>query len=707
VTTVAGIDTDVTDVAAIDSNVTTVAGISSDVSTVAGISANVTTVAGIDTEVTAVAGNASNINQVASDTAVINSASANATSAAASATAAASSATDAATSAAQANAVVTGVSVVRHSIRPSLLLDFANSKTLDPRIDFTRSSTATYYDGKTFAKAEENLLKYSQEFDAGWGNYGVTQTANATTAPDGTTTAEAINEGTGTSIHVLEQIQNVAVAGNRYVFSIYAKDVDAQYIELSYSESNNNYAGAEFNLTAETSTTFNAGSDVAVSSSITSVGSGWYRCVLIFDCGVSGNNFYVMLSDGTSARNTRSQRTYTGTSRSLYIWGAQLEQRDSVTAYTPTTSQPITNYIPVLQTAASGAARFDHDPVTGESKGLLIEEQRTNLEVYSEDFSNAAWTKSRATITSNTIVAPDGTLSGDKLIVNDTETAGYVIDTISFTSGTTYTHSIYAKAGEVTVLRILAQDNAFGSNQAVDFDLSAGTASISYGSPTFSIEDVGNDWYRCSVTAPATASIASGFQVRIISTGDGYSGIYLWGAQLEVGTFPTSYIPTSGSQVTRSADAASMTGTNFSDWYRQDEGSIYTEGSIYSLGNCVPFAINDGSGYQNAIESFWNNTSHLYVRAYGSAQANIDAGSVVAGNTNNKLAASFATNDFAVTLNSGTVASDTSGSMPVNVNQLNIGRGGQNIYVFNGHIKKLAYYPARLTNAELQALTED
>jgi hypothetical protein len=185
-------------------------------------------------------------------------------------------------------------------------------------------------------------------------------------------------------------------------------------------------------------------------------------------------------------------------------------------------------------------ARFDHNPITDESLGLLIEEQRTNLLLRSEEFDDAYWGKAAVTVAANTVVAPNGALTGDKL-VEDTTTAIHRLQlssVISVVAGTAYTTSIYAKAGERQYIN-LNFATAFAARAT--FDLVAGTvANISLG--TAAIVSVGNDWYRCSVTGTAatTATTSAFIQINNSSsamdtsyTGDGYSGIYIWGAQLE------------------------------------------------------------------------------------------------------------------------------------------------------------------------------
>jgi hypothetical protein len=592
---------------------------------------------------------------------------------------------------------------VRHSVRPSLLLDFANTKTLDPRITFTRASTGTYYDGKTVAKAEENLLTRSQEFDfeAGWSRSFISVTANTTAAPDGTTTADKIVETSDTGTHTLIQSFGGFITGSSYTVSVFLKASDRSF--ALFSQGTNN--GISVNLTTGAAT-----SAVGSPTNITSinVGGDWWRVSFTFTPIAALHNINIYSStDGVWAN-----RSYAGTTGSgIFVWGAQMEQRSSVTAYTATTTAPITNYIPALQTAASGVARFEHNPVTGESLGLEIEEQRTNLLLRSEEFDNASWIKAASSVVANTVVAPDGTLIADKLVPNTTSTTHFVGKTIT-TATSAHTYTAYLKAGGYSWAILYAS----GVNQGVYFDLTNGVVGASFvGAPTSSsITPVGNGWYRCSITFTATASTvvriyANSANATSTFAGDGFSGIYIWGAQLEAGAFATSYIPTVASQVTRSADSASMTGTNFSSWYRADEGTIYGEAGTPNSGAIIAAVVGTltpGANYIFIGKRTATGKAGGVVQSNSVQLVNFQDGAVM-GETSVKIAMAYKVNDFAIASNGGNLQTDTSGVLPPDIGVLHIGSQANisSTATINAPIKKLAYYPARLTNAELQGLT--
>lgn len=580
------------------------------------------------------------------------------------------SATQAAASAAGATAIVTGVASTRPSIRPSLLLDFANTRVLDPRITFTRASTATFYDNDTSAIAEQNLLLQSQAFDsASWGKgASVTLTANAATAPDGTTTADLMSTAAGTdsSAYRISQIAQGGVGD--CVVSIYLRASTDQTVRLKLSSTNATVITTTLDVAVTSTWT-----RFTVSGSVAAVNAG----LVIGPAGVALSN--------------------------IEIWGAQLEQRATVTAYTPTTTAAITNYIPVMQTAASGVARFDCNPVTRESLGLLIEESRTNLVTYSEQFDHAIWLRPTATIVANTIVAPDGNQTADKLNGN------YVArGTFAISSSTTYTQSVYVKKAENTSVGFITNTSGTFTGIQVDLNTGAITQHLTMGFPTsYSAIPVGNDWWRIITTITSGSSTTSAsvcYINNVLPTTT--TGVYIWGAQIEVGAFATSYIPTVASQVTRAADAASMTGTAFSSWYNNAEGTLYGEWATPSSAVSRVLVDVEGATTSDRIEIGINTSDVLNPRTIvnGAAAAGITAGTYVTG-TRARLAFGYKPGAYASSLNGVAVVTNSSNaSVPV-ISRLTIGSLSSGANPIRGTINKIAYYPIRLSNTELQGLT--
>ena len=223
--------------------------------------------------------------------------------------------------------------------------------------------------------------------------------------------------------------------------------------------------------------------------------------------------------------------------------------------------------IGILRTAPANTPRINYVPSTGAVDGFLVEPQRTNLMLYSEQFSDAYWSKVGATITANTIVAPDGTLTMDKLVENTSSGLHYCAKTINVTPQA-YWFSFYAKAAERTVIDI-SIGGGFGGSGGPKFDLISGSFLRSSGLA----ENVGNGIWRISVFRNNTDTQGRLFGVATVNAsdqysyvGDGTSGVYIWGYKLETLT-PTSYIKTEASQVTRAADISVISGTNLSQWY--------------------------------------------------------------------------------------------------------------------------------------------
>jgi hypothetical protein len=580
------------------------------------------------------------------------------------------------------------------NVKSSLLLDFANSQQLDPRVTFSRSTTAPYYDGKTSVLAEQNLLIRSQEFNqVGW-NWGsdTIVSGETATAPDGTTTADSLVSGSTSAVHFINQ---PAVANaNGQTYSVYAKANTLSILQLTVAATN---VFANFDLSAGTVGTVG---DLSTAT-ITSVGSGWYRCVLSTTSNIASSMYIGVVSSTSAARLATSS-----TAGSIYLWGAQLEQRSSVTAYNATTTSALTNYIPQLLTAPINSPRFDFNPTTGESLGLLIEQSSTNLLTYSQDFSNAVWTKTNTTVTTGANIAPDGTQTANKL-VESTSTSGHNVSAlITVISATSYTSSIYAKASERGYILMFDNNLSVGKY----FNLISGTILGNYGAgPTSAtITSVGNGWYRCTITITTTSTNLTGVNVYISTdgssisyTGNGYSGVYIWQSQFEALAFATSPITTTSAQVTRASDNASMTGTNFSSWYNQGQGTwlatAKTNSSVATGRAIVTYAsISRLANYVHSTNG---------IASYDGTNVPVTANTITVG-TLFKSATNYQANTgMNVCLNGGSVVNSAYNNNFASATFLGIGSDGSSGTPLNGTIAKIAYYPIALTNSQLQSLT--
>ena len=366
----------------------------------------------------------------------------------------------------------------------------------------------------------------------------------------------------------------------------------------------------------------------------------------------------------------------------------------------------------VLQTAANDVPRFDHNPTTGESLGLLVEEQRTNLLVQSENFGTTWATSGLLAFgsgsTLNALAAPDGQTTAD-LITENTSNSQHNVNQTSTTTGAKR-FSVFAKQGSgARLLRLIDFNATDGAQAETYFNLSTGAVVSGPGA----IQALPNGWYRCSIQS--TTTVTSTYYITLASnsstfsyTGDGTSGIYLWGAQLEAGAFPTSYIPTTTAAATRSADVASITGTAFSSWYRQDEGTVFVSG-VSAPNNTIAQVCVDISDTIGNERMFMRRTSAgslgFAVVDGAATQADVGAGPVIPGGAPFATAASYRLNSINLATSGQIGTEDTSATIPT-PDRMFIAQNFASTQQVNGHIRRLTYWPTRLANTTIQAITQ-
>jgi len=366
----------------------------------------------------------------------------------------------------------------------------------------------------------------------------------------------------------------------------------------------------------------------------------------------------------------------------------------------------------LLQTAANDVPRFDYDPVTLAARGLLIEEQRTNLLTWSEDFSNAVWTKNNLNVTTNTVVSPDGTTTADKLReLSLTNVQYFLRQDCTFSTGN-HTTSVYAKAEERNWLyfelgNTYANVNLLNGTVGDTGQFSTGWTFISAAAVS-----VGNGWYRCSITSNCTiAGTYSGLKINIASanntivySGTANNGFYVWGAQLEAGAFPTSYIPTTSATATRAADLASMTGTNFSSWYNATEGTLFAQANLISSSYTIGVLIDVGAGGAFGTTEYIAWSGSAWRLAPNSTPINVT--SSVTTSSMAKVAAGMKVNDSVISANGLVGITDTNCNIASSPTTLSIGKAGWTAgNYFNGWIQRIVYWPVRVSNSQLQFIT--
>lgn len=564
-------------------------------------------------------------------------------------------------------------------------------------LDYTPTTTAAVYgprfdyDGSGVTSVDpiaRNLLTYSEQFDnASWTKSNVTATANAVVSPDGTTSADKIAASGTTSVqHAVTQ--TAGSPSTLQTLSIYAKAAEQSFLWLSLYDSTNRITW--FNLTTGVVGTNASGS----TASITAVGNGWYRCSITRTTDATAGPQAII---GFS--NADNVAVYADTiGNGIYLWGAQLEIGSTATGYMVSGATNGFRAVPVVTGNAT-------------ARGLLIEEQRTNLLTYSEQFDNAYWLtfSGTVTVTANATTAPDGTVTAD-LVIPTAASAFHRIYAPDH-GQTTLSYSVFVKAGGYS--KVALRESATQGSY-ISFNLTTGTIieSANVGTGTVSgatITSFGNGWYRISgyfVTPVNSAwglvvlpdSYTSG-NVTTAWTGNGTSGVYVWGAQAEVGSFATSYIPTVASSVTRSADVASV--NTLSPWHNASESTLYCEFDyIGSTGSSVPAAFAKLSSASDDGMMVWRNVAGALFLYNGPAAFNNFG--TLQPNTNYKTAIA---RDGSSGVTSANGSNQTAWASSVTATILRLGNYDGTQYFANGHLRRVSYYPRKLSSAELSALT--
>jgi hypothetical protein len=344
----------------------------------------------------------------------------------------------------------------------------------------------------------------------------------------------------------------------------------------------------------------------------------------------------------------------------------------------------------------------------------LIEQRRTNSWTYSEQPSQSPWTQTNITVTENNVTSPDGNLTG-ALLSSSSAGNNYAYQT-HIENVPTFT--IYAKAGTTNNLWVRLQSDVEGRNVSYNFNLSDGTFSVATGNTgnltgwteRKSITNAGNGWYRIEMGfTSSTTSPTTDYQISPSIDGSADASgetVYIWGAQLEKGkTFPTSYIPTTSSTVTRSSDVASITGTNFSSWFNSSEGTIVSN-SVAAADASFTYTINNGTNSNRLGLNIGTNYGQPFATVSGTAYVWGTAPTLVAGG--GLVAFGYKASDYAAYGDATALTGTNPTSVPTGLNELAIGFRGtylQDTHL-NGHISRLTYWPKRLTDTSLQYLTQ-
>ena len=547
-------------------------------------------------------------------------------------------------------------------------------------LDFTRASSATRI-GPTglIEKTRTNLLLQSNSFNTTWTTSNVTLTSGQS-GYNGTSNAWKLLSNSSSSESYVRQTTTLTGVGS---VSVYAKAGNVNFLGI-YIGSTAVDVYSFFNLsTGSVGTKSNT-----IDAKIESVGSGWYRC------SVTGNdldqniNLYVTDADGNFLSTNGNF---------IYIQDSQVEQGLVATSYIDTTTTAVTvgsyDNVPRLNYTAGS---------TSSCPSLLLEPQRTNIITQSEYFDS--YTQFGSDITQNSLTSPEGVTNASTFIGDGSQTQIFLSTVITLASGGNATVSVFAKTGTNNFLEIGFDGFSTSTLSVGVFNLTSGTAT---GTGT-SMESYGNGWYRCILTQDIdSGDLAGAISMRVrpesslfwpsASDANGKS-VYLYGAQVEAGSYATSYIPTFGATVTRVVDACSKTG--ISGLISQTEGTLFVEFKTDNrTTDARRFSISDNTT---------NNRINIY------ASGNNISGFI--GGTSTTFSTPLALGQF-----TKVAFKYKSGSNAFYVNGTQIGTSADtftlsgmnrfgfdlvsNVNLFFGDIKKVLYFPTTLSDTQLAELT--
>jgi len=549
--------------------------------------------------------------------------------------------------------------------------------TTDGQLDFTRASTATRIgsDGN-IEKTRTNLLLQSNQFNTTWTIVNSAVLTSGQADKDGGTDAWLIASNGTANAHISQSV-TAGVA----TLSVYAKAGTLNWLRLYVDISGAN-ASAWFDLAnGALGTSFNS-----IEHKIESIGSGWYRCSLIVPNGGTIVRINPSVADIDVSQTTGN----------IYIQDAQLEQGLVATNYIETTTAAVS------VGSVDNMPRLNYTPGSATScPSLLLEPQRTNLVQYSE--YGPEWLNTQSTTTlSTTISSPSGENAVYKATDNTSSSQHRIDVRETVTTGTEYAFSAFVKqeSNSDVDFAYLLFSSKFTATRYF-FNIKNGTV----GNGNGTIENYGNGWYKItgSATANSTGNAVFGVNLADVNgqptyTGTGNGAMFVWGLQVEEGSYATSYIPTFGATVTRVADVCENGGSSAT--FNDSEGVIFIESSAFAADSTNKvMTISDGTT-ANRVQIYYDSSNNVIGSVAG--QAVISHTTDITQNLN--IAFKYKLNDFALWINGVEVGTDNLGTVPSGLQELSFdnGAGGSNLY---GNIKKLIYIPTALNDTQLAELT--
>jgi hypothetical protein len=550
-------------------------------------------------------------------------------------------------------------------------------------------------------KGRENLITYSNDFlNASWSKGSTLSVTDGYSGYDGSNDAGLIVPNTTFAGHLISK--NTETFTGLQTYSIYAKNggYDLQLRATGIGSTN---IWVSFDLTNGVVGTSGVG---LIDSSITSVGGGWYRCSMTFTTALSPYIGVYQVPDGATAGQGEA---FSGDGTSgLYIQDAQVELGLVATDYIETGAS----------TAQAGILedmpRLDYSGGAS-CPSLKLEPQRTNLVTSSE--YTGGYSGFNSTQDFNAAISPEKVQNAVKIIATTHNTQHNRFT--AFSASGSYSFSVFAKAGEYEFAQLYGGGNQ-GSRFSVVVNLSDGSIDT-YDNITTSqidVQDYGDGWYRIVVNgfnnthtfiaiAPIKESgLSRDANYDIDYAGDGTSGVYFYGLQVEAGSYPTSYIPTYGSSVTRSQEGAQV--TSVSDLIGQTQGTLFAEVDSFGVGEVANriFGVSNGASAERVIMLTRSNGFRFIVT--NSSVNNVDYTKYTTTDGVHKLAMTYDANEVRIFVDGVKVATDPSVTLPSSLNSAHIGKqevNGNYGNNFGGSVKQSLIFPTALTDSECIALT--
>jgi len=551
-------------------------------------------------------------------------------------------------------------------------------------IEATRVASNGYIE-----KAKVNLLLQSNSFsDASWSKIRSSVTSGQT-GYDGSSNAWKLESTDAADSYVARGLTQ----GGIQTFSVYAKAGNVNYIYFRIAGTTSQ--GAYIDLSDGSVSSYFNEANIIGGAVVNNIGSGWYRISIAVNTTSSEVRFFV--SDSGAVTSAIGSFIYLQDAQLNYGLVAQEYQETTTTSVV----SGITNDLPRLD--YSGGASCP---------SLLLEPSRQNL-VQQSEYIDTYWNPfGNISITHNSLTSPEGVQNAAEISAAATTTAGIGIQRgVSVTANNDYTISFFAKKGDFRYVQIFHGGGQVSTNPRTNFDLQEGVVAYEEtGVVTAKVEDYGNGWYRCSATMEAllttlqayivvapTANAARSPSVSA-TAGENY---YIYGIQIEAGSYPTSYIPCYGTSNSRNSESCSKTG--ISSLIGQTEGTVFLEiTTTNDITTVTPIGISDGTASNRVLLYVGSGILNALVTVSGVAQATISS-SAISANTRYKMAIAYKANDFAFYVNGALVGIDTNGTVPA-CSKFNYDNGSGSA-PFYGLSNQALLFKTRLSNADLATLT--